>query len=52
MTYALPAWKLAADIHLFEIAALAKQDSPHQWYIFKLHTGPRVTHGFPSTVYL
>jgi hypothetical protein len=39
MIYACPAWEFAADAPPFEIAALAKRGSPHNWYISKAHSG-------------
>jgi hypothetical protein len=52
MTYACPRLGICYRYSHFEIALLAKQGSPHHWYISKLHIGPRVAHSFPSTVYL
>jgi hypothetical protein len=39
MTYSSPAWELRRSV---EIAASAKQGSPHHWQFSKAHTGPRI----------
>jgi hypothetical protein len=35
-----------------EIAAPAKQTSPHHWKFSKAHTGSRFAHGFQSFIYI
>jgi hypothetical protein len=40
MTYACPAWELAADTHLLKLQRL------HHWKFSKVHTGPRYAHTF------
>jgi hypothetical protein len=40
MTYACPAWELAADTCLLKIAAPAKQGAVHHWKFFNVPTGP------------
>jgi hypothetical protein len=49
MTYACPAWEFETRIPL-KIAALAKQDSAHHWKLSKVHTGPRLSHGFQPSL--
>jgi hypothetical protein len=34
----------------FEIAAPAKQGSPHHWQLSKAHTGPRFACGFQNSI--
>jgi len=50
MVYVYPAWEFAADSHPFEIAALARQGSPHCWNVSKALTEPRVACGFQNSV--
>jgi hypothetical protein len=52
MTYACPAWELAADTYLLKFAAHTKQGSAHHWKFSKLHTGPRFAHSFQPSVYI
>jgi hypothetical protein len=52
MTYACAAWEFAADTLIFEIAAPAKQGSPHHWKFPKVHTFPRFAHGVQPSVYI
>jgi hypothetical protein len=46
MSYACPAWELAADTTSLKIAAPAKQGPMHHWKFSTVHTGPRFAHGF------
>jgi hypothetical protein len=50
MTYAFPAWELAADITSLKISAPAKQSPPHHWKFSEVNTGPRFAHGFQPYV--
>jgi hypothetical protein len=38
------------QIPSLEIAAPAKQGSPHQWKFFKVHTSLQFAHGFQTSV--
>jgi hypothetical protein len=40
MTYAFPAWELAADTYVFKIEAHSKQGSVHHWKFSMVHAGP------------
>jgi hypothetical protein len=42
MTYASPAWEFCGKYPSVEIAAPAKQGSPHHWQFSKAHPGPRI----------
>jgi hypothetical protein len=51
MTYACPAWELAADQRA-EIAAPAKQSSPHRLKFSKVHTLSQIAHGFQTSIHI
>jgi hypothetical protein len=49
MTYACPAWLLAADTYLLKLQLL-QNSSPHHWKFSRVHTGPRFAHGFQPSM--
>jgi hypothetical protein len=52
MTYAIPTWEFAVDTHLMKLQRLQKKVLRTFWQISKAHTGSRIAHGFPTSVYI
>jgi hypothetical protein len=51
MTYAFFAWEFAADAHLLKLQHL-QNEILRTTGKFPRRAGPRVAHGFPTTIYL
>jgi hypothetical protein len=50
MTYACPAWELAADAYLLKLQRLQNKILRTIGKFSKVHTGPRFAHGFQPSV--